>query len=105
KPTAKVVYLGTKPALEITTKSKKGNTWELASLTFQSRRETLNIKVDKEPGEWLALILEQLSIDNTKTYTLQEVKESYDAAGLEDFELFWDNKPVSGLYKVGLLVL
>ena len=24
-------------------------------------------------------------------------------AGLDDFELFWDNKPVNGLYKFGLL--
>jgi hypothetical protein len=105
KPTAKVVYLGKKPTIEISTKSKKGNTWEVASLTFQSRRETVNVKVDKEQGLWLAEILEQLSIDNVKTWTLQEVMNSYEAAGLEDFELFWDNKPVSGLYKVGLLVL
>ncbi len=105
KPTAKVVYLGKQPTLEITTKSKKGNTWEVASLTFQSRRETLNIRVDKEQGAWLAEILPLLSVDNLKTYTMQEVQSHYEAAGLEDFELFWDNKPVSGLYKVGLLVL
>ena len=36
---------------------------------------------------------------------LGEVKENYQAAGLEDFELFWDNKPVNQLYKAGLLVL
>ena len=34
---------------------------------------------------------------------MQEVKESYEASGLDDFELFWDNKPVNTLYKVGLL--
>ena len=105
KSTAKVVYLGKQPTLEITTKSKKGNTWEIASLTFRSRRETLNIKVDKEKGTWLAEILPLLSVDNMKTYTMQEVRSHYEAAGLEDFELFWDNKPVNGLYKVGLLVL
>ena len=35
--------------------------------------------------------------------TYAVVKESYEAAGLEDFELFWDNKPVTTLYKAGLL--
>jgi hypothetical protein len=35
--------------------------------------------------------------------TYAAVKESYEAAGLEDFELFWDNKPVTTLYKAGLL--
>jgi hypothetical protein len=33
------------------------------------------------------------------------VKDSYEGAGLEDFELFWDNKPVNALYKFGLLTL
>jgi hypothetical protein len=105
KPNAKVVYLGKPPVVEISTKSKKGATWEVASLDFQSKTETLNIKTDAEPGKWLASMLQQLSIDNAKTYTLQEVKESYEAAGLENFELFWDNKPVNTLYKMGLLVL
>ncbi len=105
KPTAKVVWLGKQPAVESFTKSKKGNTWEMTSLTFQSRKETMNINVDQQQGLWLADMLKQLSVDNLKTYTTQEVKDSYYAAGLEDFELFWDNKPVNGLYKVGLLVL
>ncbi len=48
---------------------------------------------------------EKLSINNAKTYSLQEVKDSYEAAGLEDFELFWDNKPVSTMNKLGLLKL
>ena len=105
KPTAKVVWLGKPPLVETFTKSKKGNTWEMASLTFQSRQDTINIKTDQAQGMWLADILPKLSADNLKTYTLQEVKDSYEAAGLDDFELFWDNKPVSGLYKFGLLVL
>ena len=65
----------------------------------------MDIKVDKEQGIWLAEMLQKVSVENAKTYTAQEVKDSYEAAGLEDFELFWDNKPVNGLYKVGLLRL
>ncbi|MGN6566307.1 MAG: B12-binding domain-containing radical SAM protein [Flavipsychrobacter sp.] len=105
RPQAKVVWLGKAPALEIVTKSKKGNQWEVASLTFQGKQETLNIKVGVEEGKWLAAILPQLSPSNTKTYTLQELKESFEAAGLEDFELFWDNKPINTLYRFGLLSL
>ena len=37
--------------------------------------------------------------------TLQEVKEDYEQNDWDDFELFWDNKPVSNLYKAGLLRL
>lgn len=105
KPTTKLVWLGKKPSLEITTKSKKGATWEVASMTFQSKSDVLNIKVDPEKGTWLANILLDLSVSNTKTYTLQQVKEHYESAGFDDFELFWDNKPVNTLYKFGLLKL
>lgn len=105
KPTAKIVWLGKTPVVQTITKTKKGSSWEVASLTFQNRKEKANISVAPEQGVWLAEILKKLAIDNTKTYTLKEVMDSYEAAGLEDFELFWDNKPVNSLYKFGLLKL
>ena len=105
KPNTKIVWLGKSPSVEIVTKSKKGNQWQIASLTFQTKKESINIKVSKEEGEWLADLLENVSINKLKTYTLQEVMESYEAAGLEDFELFWDNKPINAMNKLGLLRL
>ncbi|MBL7703291.1 MAG: radical SAM protein [Ferruginibacter sp.] len=104
-PNTKVVFLGNQPKTETIIKSKKGNQWELLSLSFETKKETINIKVDKAPGEWLAGILQRLSVSNPKTLTLQEIKADYENAGLEDFELFWDNKPVNGLWKAGLLQL
>lgn len=105
KLTAKVVYLGHPPKFETFIKSKKGNQWEMASLTFHARKEAGNIKLSLEQGRWLSEILPQLSVYNSKTWTLQEVKDHYEAAGLEDFELFWFNKPVNTLYRYGLLIL
>ena len=105
KPTSKVVWLGNKPQMEIITKSKKGSQWEVASITFQSKKQALNIKVTKLEGDWLVNILDKIVVTKAKTYTLQELKESYETAGLEDFELFWDNKPINTLNKVGLLRL
>ena len=77
----------------------------MSSLTFQAKKETINIKVDVQQGIWLAGMLDKLSVDNIKTWTWQEVKDDYETHGLEDFELFWDNKPVNTLYKTGLLRL
>ncbi|HKZ67300.1 MAG TPA: radical SAM protein, partial [Chitinophagaceae bacterium] len=105
KPTAKIVWLGKNTTAEYFTQSKKGNSREMASLSFTTKKEKQQVKVNKQQGDWLAAILPKLSVANLKTYTLQEVKENYEAAGLEDFELFWDNKPVSNLYKFGLLRL
>jgi len=104
-PNTKVIFLGNQPKTETIIKTKKGNQWELLSLTFETKKETINIKVDKEQGAWLANILKSVSISNPNTLTLQEVKADYENAGLEYFELFWDNKPVNTLYKAGLLML
>ena len=105
KLTAKIVWLGVPPKVEYFTKSKKGNQWEMCSLTFQSKTETLEIKVNKTSGNWLINLLPELSIKNHKLSDLQAVKDNYEAAGLDDFELFWDNKPVNSLFKMGLLQL
>ena len=105
KPTAKVVWLGKPPVVEIITKSKKGNSWQIASLTFQTKKETVNIKVDGPEGIWLVDMLQQLSVSKMKTFTVQEIANNYATAGLEDFELFWDNKPISTMNKIGLLRL
>jgi len=104
-PNTKIVWLGNTPKVETFTKSKKGNQWEICSLSFETKKETFQIKVNHSEGMWLATIIEQLSIKNNKSYTLQEIKDNYEAAGLNDFELFWDNKPVNTLYKAGLLQL
>jgi hypothetical protein len=105
KPSAKVIYFGNTPTLEIITKSKKGTQWEVASITFQTKKEPVNISVKQEEGKWLVDMLSKLHVNNNKIYTLQEIKDAYETAQLEDFELFWDNKPVNSLYKVGLLHL
>lgn len=104
KSNAKLVWLGNLPVAETITKSKKGNSWEMLSLTFETKKETINIKVPQPQGNWLFSLLRGLHNSNN-TVLLQEVKQNYEAAGLNDFELFWDNKPVNTLYKVGLLQL
>lgn len=105
KMTARVVWLGSDPVAEISTRSAKGEVWEVCSLTLYSRRYTTVVKLNKEQGLWLADMLPKLTPTTTKLLTLQDVKDNYEAAGLEDFELFWENKPMNTLYKAGLLVV
>jgi len=105
KPGAKLVWLGTTPTLTSFTKSKKGMQWEMVALTFQSSKETLRVNLDKAEGEWLIGLLKKLSVANKDLCTFQEIKADYEAAGLDDFELFWYSKPVQKLSGIGLLVL
>lgn len=104
KPTAKVSWLGGKPAAEYFTKSKKGNSWEMASLTFHDKKQSFTIQTNKREGEWLVSILDQIHISNEKVYTFAEVKADFEIE-MENFELFWYSKPVNTLREFGLLVL
>ena len=105
KPNAKMVWLGNTPATEYFTQSKKGMHREMATLSFISKKNTQQIQLLKTHADWFVPMLSTLSVSNVKTCSLQEVMNSYEAAGLEDFELFWDNKPISTMNKVGLLKL
>lgn len=105
KSSTKIIWLGKLMHVEYFTQSKKGNSREMVSISFLAKKEALQIKVPKKQGDWLISVLPQLTVDNKKACTLQQLKESYEAAGLDDFELFWDNKPVTNLNKIGLLRL
>jgi hypothetical protein len=101
--TYKVIWLGVLPSTTIIQKSKKGNKWEEMTMEFQSNKNALAINVASDKGAWLLKLLSQINIQNSNGLLLTDVKNSYTQAGLSDFELFWDNKPVTHLSKAGLL--
>lgn len=105
KPTAKVVWLGTTPSIEFYTKSKKGNQWEMATLSFEAKNETITLQVSKQEGEWLMQFLDTCRKDHQGMVTFQEMQTDYEKAGLEDFDLCWYNKPMNTIYKAGLLIV
>ncbi|MFV8359745.1 B12-binding domain-containing radical SAM protein [Flavobacterium sp. LS1P3] len=104
KPTAKIVWLGGKPFTEHFTKSKKGNSWEMMTLTFHDKKESFSVQTNKKEGEWLVEMLQKISVSNAEIYNYQEVKANFESH-LEDFELFWYSKPIKTLREFGLLVL
>lgn len=105
KPTTRIVFLGTVLKTEIIQKSKKGSHWEVMLITFATIKENITIQVDAVKGEWLINLLPKLNVAHEKLMTLQEIKNDYEQNEFENFELFWDNKPLNTLYKVGLLRL
>lgn len=105
KPATKIIFLGTVLSSDQITKSKKGNNWELLQINFATNKENISIQIEKEKGEWLLQLLPKLSLQNEKMITLQQCKENYESKGWDDFELFFDNKPVGQLWKAGLIRL
>jgi len=105
KPTAKIVWLGKVPTLRHFTKSKKGHQWEMAELTFHTKQATFSIQMNLEAGNWLLEILPQLTPENSKIFTFQELKEHFEQATNEDLEPIWYSKQFNVLRENGLLVL
>jgi len=99
----KVIWLGVLPSTTIIQKSKKGNKWEEMTMEFQSNKNAFTINLASDKGVWLLKLLSEINIQNSNGLLLADVKNSYTQSGLSDFELFWDNKPVTHLSKAGLL--
>jgi hypothetical protein len=105
KPTAKIVWIGGKPLVDYYIKSKKGNSWEMATMTFHDKKQSFIIQVNAAEAKWLIGILDKISVAHHKVITFQEIKSDFENTGLEDFELFWYSKPIKRLRQSGLLVL
>lgn len=104
KPTAKIVWLGGKPEMEVFTNYKKGKSLEMVNLIFHDKKETFSIQTNKNEGEWLISILQKIAVSNTQVYTFQEIKVDFETK-MELFELFWYSKPIYSLRDFGLLIL
>ncbi|RTL59182.1 MAG: radical SAM protein [Sphingobacteriales bacterium] len=111
KPETKYVWLGKVANVEFFTQSKKGNSREMAAIDFISSFNNLKIQLPKAQADWLLQILPLFTLVPGQTGAFKpgttrfQLQQSYEANVSEDFELFWDNKPVNQLYKVGLLAL
>ena len=104
KPNTKVVWTGGIPLIETFTKSKKGNSWKMMTLTFHQKTHSFEITLEEDKGNWLIDKLKDLSVSNDKRVTFQQLKTDFELQ-LEDFELFWYSKSINTLKEFGLLTL
>jgi len=105
KDNQKVFWRGEIPKAERQTKSKKGRQWEVLILTFETITETVTISLPVDSGTWFLSMMKEMSFSNPQALLFSALRASYEEAGLEDFDLFWYNKPISTLYKYGLWVV
>jgi hypothetical protein len=99
----KAIWTGLMPTSTIVSRAKKGSKWEEMNLRFETNKNTISIHVDQEKGKWFVNLLSTIHVEASNGMPLADIKADYIAAGLEDFDLFWDNKPINALHKAGLL--
>ncbi|WP_158977778.1 radical SAM protein [Cellulophaga sp. L1A9] len=104
KASAKILWLGSLPQLEVTTKTKRGQSWELLKMTFHNQKKATTISLEKETGEWLYQHLEKLQVQEDKLISFGTLKNDFEIH-FENFELFWFSKPLQTLKETGLLTL
>jgi radical SAM superfamily enzyme YgiQ (UPF0313 family) len=105
KPSQKVFFHGVMPKIELVTKSKKGQEWNNAHLHFTTKKGKVEIKLPQLQGEWLYQMLPKLTIANEQMLTMEIVRKDYERyTNLGDFDLFWANKPMNAIEKIGVLV-
>jgi hypothetical protein len=101
--TYKAIWVGLMPSTTIVQRSKKGSKWDEMNLVFETNQNTISIQVEPQKGNWFIQLLEKINVHTNAGMSLVDIKADYLAAGLEDFDLFWDNKPINTLHKAGLL--
>jgi hypothetical protein len=103
KDSDRFLWTGKPPLCTIRERSKKGHHWEEAVLEFRTLTGDVEWRLDKAKGQWLAGLLTRLSDQPDATITGLAIRNAYEADGFDDLELFWDNKPVNTIARVGFL--
>jgi len=103
KPNAKIVWLGTLPYVSEFSKKKRGELRHFLQMDFHTKTDLIDVVLDKDQGDWLIELLDELSPEN-KPKTYSQIKKNFESE-FQDFELFWFSKPILTLRNNGLLVL
>ncbi|SEG39932.1 Radical SAM superfamily enzyme YgiQ, UPF0313 family [Halpernia humi] len=103
KGNSKLIFLIEIAFFENFIKTKKGNSQEMTSLTFHLKTNHLKIDLETEKAIWLMKILEEHSIKNSKSITLNQLKNKFEE-NFDNFELFWFSKPLEKLKENGVIL-
>lgn len=103
KPSAKPIWLGGSPLVSHFTKSKRGKVLEMLQLTIHDKTNCLEVRLEREKGEWFVSQLAKLTVNNPGTSNYGQLKADFEML-FDDFELFWYSKAVQTLREAGLLL-
>lgn len=104
-PRSKVMWLGNNPEIRLFTKNKKGNTYQMAEVSFVSKSNEFSIKLNQEEGTWLCEILPELSCVNIPIKSIDDLNNSFSKACNGDFDVFMTSRAFNQLKENGLLIL
>jgi hypothetical protein len=106
KPHQQILFLGNMPSLSITTKVKKGRTFEQGVLSFYTANGIVDLKTDANIAQWLMNRLNAMQVQQADKCTYQLLQQSFEELfPEEDFELWWFNKVQAVAGTIGLVCI
>ena len=105
KPHARILWLGGIPSIRYYSKKKKNQTYEMAEVTFSTKKQELTIHLKQEEGKWLSEQIPGISVNIRAQITYIELEKSYEQLVGEDFVLFWNSTAIKQLRENGLLMI
>ena len=105
RPNALAVWLGGVPSLVVFEGETGPETIEMVELEFNARQSDWQLKASGPAGHWLVETLPQLTIGAHEPVALQQVRVSFEKAGLDDFDEFTRSATWMQLRNNGLLIV
>ena len=105
KDSARLVWLGNVPALEIYKKKKKGRTYRMAKIHFQNKSGSFTVHTTEEMGKWLKKALPAWMPSSSLSQKLAEVRTAYQEETDTDFNKIIQSQAWKELMKEGLLLV
>ena len=102
---ALVMWLGSAPELNYYSQKTGKRTVEMTELIFFDKKGEWAVEASKEIGEWLNGILPKLIIGQQPVQFLEEIKNSFQSAGLGSFDEFLLSATFLNLQRRGLLIV
>jgi hypothetical protein len=102
KPNGKIVFLGGISEVEKFTQTKKGRSREMLKVVLYNNQNDLEIQVPFNEGNSLLELITPIA-HGKGFITYQQLLEHFTHHAIDDAELFWENKPINQLWKVGLI--
>lgn len=100
-----VVWLGSMPNAEFFEAKKGKDTVHMAELEFYNKQKDWQLLVTAVDADWLMVVLLKLIIGKHEPMQYGELKKSYEASTLNNFDVFVQSKAFKQLRENGLLIL
>jgi radical SAM superfamily enzyme YgiQ (UPF0313 family) len=105
KPSTKVVWIGSQPAVKYYVKRGKKNPVNMAVLTFYNKRDAFVVHTKEDWGRWLSETLPLLSVHRGSVSSIGDLEQLFNDSGAADFQVFLNSPTFTELKDNGLLLL